>query len=295
MSMIPERKSMSSLRLPVSDSSSKVVSTNETSASERPGSPTSTSSPRPSVSGMKELIPLKLQQSSPRPHDDVDAWLRATASNFQSPVTYQSEPELEEDFQEPKIVPWMLSPQNIQFPKKLRKDSYREMPIYSDPGSPRLTRAYSVDTPVFNTPNFAQVPFSKSNVNRLRIVEDYELPESDDSGEASVADCAELFDVKRKNSIETSPTSFAPSRISGLSIMCKGEYNLDNEHHWMEHKLEESLEEDFVAPGLEEPGYTSFRDTLNTFDGWVDSASSEASSPRQEDVFDVSIRLCSEL
>jgi hypothetical protein len=132
---------MPSLRLPISRSAS---STSFSPVSD-PGHlerPHPLSPSRKSVSSMKSLLPLKLHSSPPMPN--ISVWLDGTSQNSQvdakSP-SFLPKPVTSDDC----YIPWMLSPQNSELFSGAGSGCYRETPIYSEPGSPTLSRAYYSD------------------------------------------------------------------------------------------------------------------------------------------------------
>jgi hypothetical protein len=248
-----------------------------------------------SVRGMKELMPLKLQSppSTPRPRADLTSWLKNTISctipqialpvSFGSPIFSGSEPDLTQEVVDEK-VPWMSS-QDDKTLHDLHPNRYRETPIYSEPRSPVLCRAYFTDEDLcFNCPPPGSV------CDELCIVSDYEVEKSTDaSNKLPLADGTESFVNELEESVMISPMSMASLRLSELSIKCRGESNTSTDTTGLG-----LLPRRKLAPAFEEsnPYMAANEFTEQRFDvGWLDTDSSRPSSPDSlnEEFLDVSI------
>ena len=288
MAMVSERCSMPYLRLPASKSFKRDQSGSDASTAERPGSPASMVSSRRSVSSMKHLLPLRLQPTPPQPMVELASWLDNTIFNLQSPTTFNFENESRKELTEPIPIPWMSSSQDIRLPHNLPPGRYRETPIYSDCGSPMLSRAY------FSDEDSCYHCSSKGSIcDELCIVSDYEDAETPNSySQNSAIDYTDIFDADKVGSIETSTTAFALSRMSELSARCHGEYCPPDEAVWIK-----SSSCPWIEAGVHEAASSSGDNQVeqeqNPFENWLDSESSRsASSFSDDEVLDVRISAC---
>ncbi len=280
-STLRSKRSMPSLRLPVSRFSVDSDSTHSSRSSINMERDRERYSPslrsRRSVTSMKQLLPLKLHSTPPMPK--ITSWLDDTlSSDPPSPAPFDfGLNDVPKDLDKNQ-VPWMHSSQEEQLLSHLRPDRYRETPVYSEPNSPLLARAYFTNEDLC----FACPP-PGSTCQELCIVNSYESVSSE--SQDSYAACTDTFDPNdHEGSIETSPTSYTSSRISdfsALSIQCKGEY--PDESVWLRNSIRESLE-----ASLQE-----YRETEEpASEKWIESDSSRCSSPMScNEVYDV--RYCS--
>lgn len=199
---------------------------------------------------------------------------------------FETDSEPAPEATEENKVPWMWS-RGGSLLQDLNPNKYRETPIYSEPRSPMLSRAYfSEEDLCYNCPPPGSV------CDELCIVSDYEDEDSTDSTDSqslvSFADCAETFDRDMEDSIETCRTSLTSSRLSGLSIRCQGEpspmVETDISILSPTSQYESRWDDSSEATSNAEPadGY---------FNQWLDAESSRSSSPESSDsgVFSVSI------
>lgn len=278
IALITERRSMPFRHQSTSKTSTKSQSSNDASTIQRPASPAPTLSSRRSVSSMKELLPLRLQEIPPK--IDLASWLDCTAPDMRNPVL----PSLEH--KEPaaySLVPWMSSSQDMRISCDLPPNRYRETPIYTGSGSPMLSQAYFSDEELC----YSCSPRG-SVCDELCIVTDYEdaevsLPYSHECP----VDRADTIEDGRNGSIETSTTSFASTRFSTLSAGCHEEYFTPGEATWMKSGLRSwtSGQTEEVPYG---DGNLVVREDQSSFEGWLNSESSRSSSSFSSDeVLDV--------
>jgi hypothetical protein len=171
-----------------------------------------------SVIGMKELLKCKFRPQPPLPKTNLSTWLDDNSTPCDS-ATRPSSPDL-------SSVPWMRSPQDGNL-HHLRRDRYRETPIYSDPGSPLLSRFY------FNEEDYCYrlEPTERSHCE-VGII-DYE--EVGSVGSQSLASFVYSESPDSPGSVKTYATSVA-SRSSGLSLQCQGQTDIDDEAALLEWK-----------------------------------------------------------
>lgn len=173
---------------------------------------------RRSVSGMKNLMPLKL--ASPPTSAQ-------TSPVIDSPGSFRSAGLRKPSSRDTTPIPWMSSSSSVPQLGHVNPKRYRETPIYSEPNSPQLARAY------FRSPgpSYCCGP-PGSPCEELCIVKSYK-ESLDDSSETleEFSDCLESLDGDAgldsddDGSISTAPTSLPSARFSGsseLSIKCRG-------------------------------------------------------------------------
>ena len=280
-----ERRSLPCLRVPAAQSSQPKSPRIDTSPIERPCSPSSTSSSRRSVSGMKQLLPFKLQLDPPLPKVDLAAWLDDAVPSMDSHNASPLESEPIQGSSHSQHFSSMRPSQDVRLSGKLPPSRYRETPVYSEPGSPQLGLAYFSDSD-----SCSRCPPPKLLCDELCIVSDYEDAESAEANsEASFVEYEEVSPSAfvGYEPVDTSPTSFVSSRSSALSIKCRGEH----------------LGSDVTKRTMDYPSWCdemdvvgSVEDTNNSgtvlhhgrMDAWIGSDSSRCSSPSSGDeVFNV--------
>jgi hypothetical protein len=182
----------------------------------------------------------------------------------------------------------MSSPRDVPLSHDLLPNRYRETPIYSDPGSPTLSRAY-----FSNEESYYQYSPKGSKCDELCIVSDYEDAETPNSyGQASIIDYADAFDVNKIGFVKISTTSFASSRMPKLSTRCHGENVPPDEVVRMKSSSDPWIEAG-VPEAASSSGINEIEQEQNPFEGWLDSGSSRSSSSfTNDEVLDVRISKC---
>lgn len=243
---------------------------------EQQSSSGSVTSSRRSVSSMKQLLSLKLQPTPPLPKVDLSSWLDETVPPLQPPIAFDFDFNETNKSRQSNNVPWNWSSEELRLSNDLHPTRYRETPIYSEPGSPMPTRAYFPDEN-----SYRQCPDSDSVCDELCILSDYEDAETPDSGsQVSFLDCAETFDNMCNASAETSPTSFASSRISELSIKCQGEYGISKKSSRLKINVEHCPTNDNIWDDTRESAEReSDLNKSALAECWLGSDSSRSSSP----------------
>jgi hypothetical protein len=166
-------------------------------------------------------------------------------------------------------IPWMHSPQDSQMLNDVFPGRYRETPIYSEPGSPMLARAYFSEEDACY-----ECPPPGAACEELCIVSSYE--ESSDSGsfESFTDSSISLHESKPQNLATKVSMSFISSRTSALSIQCIGQKTSDG-------KTGELKDKPRLAPAFEMPSVDRVESDIP--DKWIDSDSSRCSSPDSSD------------
>lgn len=120
-------------------------------------------------------------------------------------------------------IPRMRSPQDSL--RHLRRDRYRDTPIYFEPGSPLL----------YLEPGSPLLYWDSCPVDpdKVTIINDYEEVESVDSRSLASVNCSESLDSP--GSVETCATSVG-SRNSRLSLQCQGQGEVDTKSALLEWK-----------------------------------------------------------
>jgi len=266
-------RSLPGLRLPLSHSKSSIKDATR-SHTDNHESPSSAGSRR-SVSGMKSLLPLKLQSTPPMPSLDVSAWIDNTIRQTRSSNAFDILPRHQEDSIQER-VPWKASHHHETF-TDISQPRYRETAVYSEPGSPSLSRAYASDEEL-RTISRASDAASR---DRLGTFYTSSLSESVlSSDDDALSDCA-APDAPGESSHTSGiiRDSLLSPRDSGLSIKCQGEYAM--EAAWLNptRRLASGFEETYKSTALH-----------SASESWIESDSSRCSSSLGSDeVYDVSV------
>lgn len=266
-------RSLPGLRLPLSHSKSFIdgATRSHTDHHERPSSAGS----RRSVSGMKSLLPLKLQSTPPMPSLDVSAWIDNTIRQTRSSNTLDVLPRHQEISIEERVS-WTGSRHHGTF-TDISQPRYRETAVYSEPASPSFSPAYATDEELRTISRASDA----ASGDKLATFYTSSLSES----VLSCDDCALSDYAAPDDPDETSHTSgtvrdsFMSPRGSGLSIKCQGEYAM--EAAWLKptRRLASGFEESYKSPALH-----------SASESWIESDSSRCSSSLgSDDVYDVSV------
>lgn len=222
---------------------------------------------RRSVSNMKSLLPLQLQSSPQMP--SVSAWIDDTIRETQPSNASNIRPPQKEIFVQDH-VPWMQSPQQELFVDVSRL-KYRETPVYSEAGSPALSRVYASDGEPCRKPREPQTPWEESHMSDSRTGSESAMS----SSEATSVDCA-TSDANSEESYIFDSDSIISPHDSYLSIKCQGEYVVERAWWKAARRLPPTFEEGVrLAAASKE---------------LIESQSSRCSSICSEDVYDVSLR-----
>jgi hypothetical protein len=269
-STILARRVLPSLRIPVSKSTMPVSQRGPASGSERSDSPYT----RRSVTGMKRLMPLRLAspQVSPRPSPQSEFDLAFS----EAPRSFNFIYDQRQDPSDSRYVPWMQFETDSPLLNDLDSRKFRETPIYSEPGSPFLARAYfsdENDCPKCLPPG--------SPCRNVCIVESYgDIAEMQSPQLEYNTDHVESFDGESEagtesseyESVSTGLTSLPSSSLSDLSIKCRGLEVMQFEPFWVE-----STPAPWLAPALEEQ--KELVTQRYPAESWIASESSRCSSP----------------
>ena len=179
--------------------------------------PSSPISPH-SGSGMSPAFPECIQPSAPKASLDLSAWVDNT--NRFTRKSQSGLPSTEREIGVEKIVPWMQMSQQGLF-NGVRRTKYRETPLYSEPGSLALSRAYGSDELPWlklRATNSSWGTFGMSNSHSGSDSSSCSKDSSTDFEASSASDDGNVCGEER--------VSVSSWRSSALSIQCRGDHTL---------------------------------------------------------------------
>lgn len=198
---MPQHRSLPSIKCIMSSIN---TSPGRTPPSRARSDSTSTTSLRRSVSGMKSLLPFKLSSSLPTstlnsptpPHRSTFGLENHPAESLEFRISHRAS-------KNPRF--------HVPRPIVIRREQYRDTPIYTEPGSPLLNLAYYAD-------DQACVESSAESCDETSIIHEY-------ASSSCESDDLEELDEKTPLPGESSPTRMnrQRSRSSELSFKCLGE------------------------------------------------------------------------
>lgn len=212
-------------------------------------------------SGMSPEFPECILPIASQASLDLFAWIDHTNS-----LTHQSRPghpSIGREDAVDDIVPWMQLSQEGLF-DGVSRANYRETPLYSEPGSPALSRAYGSDSQTRS-----KLRVSNVSCGTFGRCDTYAASDSSSCNGGASTD----FSSGEESVSGEGVVSISTRKDSPLSIQCQGSHSLEITPMGTDQLLSPRFEENEL-PDLQ----TSF-----TFTDWAEAESSGRSSPCYSD------------